>query len=155
MILTSLFRDTEINFYVLDGDKVILTQNNAIYDKVPDFFSNIDPTQVDSTRAERAPETVPRNKAPVFYQEQEVVTERAIETIRIGREDGNLGKRSYLLSGYARNRKTGRPIEDLALVVTGSEKGTSTNAEGFYEIALPAGLNLIEARALGIQNLPV
>ncbi len=152
MILASLFRDTEINFYVLDGDKVILTRNNAIYDKVPDFFSKVDTTQVDSTSAERPRETVPKNAAPVFYQEQEVVTERPVETIRIGREDSDQGKRSYLLSGYARNRKTGRPIEDLAVVVIGSEKGTSTNAEGFYEISLPAGPNLIEARALGIQT---
>nr|WP_299173593.1 carboxypeptidase-like regulatory domain-containing protein [uncultured Allomuricauda sp.] len=151
-ILTSLFRDTEINYYVLDDGKVILTRNNAIYDKVPDFFSQIDRTLKDSTAIERTAETESAYKTPIFYKEQGVATEGPIGTIRIGREDNNRGKQNYLLSGYARNSKTGRPIEDLALVHLGSENGTSTNAEGFYEISLPAGPNLVEARALGIQT---
>jgi len=37
-ILNDLFKDTLLNFYVLDDSRIILTQNSFIYDELPEGF---------------------------------------------------------------------------------------------------------------------
>ncbi len=62
-ILTELLKDTQLNFYLLDGNKVILTQHTSIYDELPvDFFGHRDSLVVSDT-------TSTQNSAinPVFY----------------------------------------------------------------------------------------
>ena len=148
-ILDVIFQNTIINYYILDGEKVILTQNNIIYDQLPNGFFE--------KSGEEAPivgitEDTPEALNPVFFPEEQSSLAQRVETVRIGKEALDAQKTRYTLSGYVRNSKTGRPIPDLSLVVRNRKIGTVTDENGFYEIALPAGENLFETKALGIET---
>ena len=148
-VLEDIFENTILNFYILDNEKVILTQNNIIYDQLPKgFFEKSDQQETQST------ESIDSNSSlnPVFFAEEQTPQQRSVETVRIGRESLEGQKQGYTLSGFVKNEKTGRPIPDLSLVVRNRKIGTVTDENGFYQITLPAGENLFETKALGIES---
>ena len=68
-ILDAIFANTIINYYVLDGEKVILTQNNIIYDELPNgFFEKSGQEAPQVGEAEEAPEAF----NPVFFPRRAV-----------------------------------------------------------------------------------
>ncbi|KAG1648085.1 hypothetical protein GQR58_030101 [Nymphon striatum] len=148
-VLGDLFENTILNFYILDNEKIILTQNNIIYDELPNRFF-----ESSKQRAEQITEIDNTGKTlnPVFFADEQLPQQLNIETVRIGKETLNDQKRTYKLSGYVKNAKTGRPIPDLSLVVKNRRIGTVTDENGFYEIDLPVGENLFETKALGIES---
>ena len=148
-ILEDLFVNTILNFYILDGKKVLLTQNNIIYDQLPKgFFQRSN--QQDSQLIEAGDDRESLN--PVFVADERLPKQREVETLRIGKETLIGQKQEYTLSGYVKNAKTGKPIPDLSLVIRNRKIGTVTDDNGFYEITLPAGENLFETKALGIES---
>jgi len=148
-VLDDLFNDTALNFYILDNEKVILTQNNIIYDELPNgFFQKSDQEAVEVGETQET--TTELN--PVFFPEEQSRLKQRIETVRIGKETLDGQKQRYKLSGIITNARTGKPISDLSLVVRNRKIGTVTDENGFYEIAIPAGENLFETKALGIET---
>ena len=148
-VLGDLFESTILNFYILDNEKIVLTQNNIIYDELPNRFF-----ESSKQRAEQITEidNIGKTLNPVFFADEQLPQQLNIETVRIGKETLNDQKRTYKLSGYVKNAKTGRPIPDLSLVVKNRRIGTVTDENGFYEIDLPVGENLFETKALGIES---
>ncbi|MDJ0645691.1 MAG: carboxypeptidase-like regulatory domain-containing protein, partial [Flavobacteriaceae bacterium] len=141
-LLEALFGKSVINYYISEDKKIVLTNNVLIRDSLPlGFFDYIDQNN-----------TTEDNFAPVFYSDKDE-SDGSIETIRIGKEKKGSGNKKYTLSGYARNTSTKKPIENLAIVVQDKNVYAVTNAQGFYTIELPIGANVIEAKALGFENL--
>ena len=148
-VLEAIFKNTILNFYVLDNEKIILTQNNIIYDELPKGFfekSNLQDVQV----TEEVDDTGSLN--PVFVADERLPKQRAVETVRIGKETLDNQKQRYTLSGYVKNARTGKPIPDLSLIIRNRRVGTVTDENGFYEILVPVGENLFETKALGIES---
>ncbi|WP_237701134.1 TonB-dependent receptor [Maribacter sp. HTCC2170] len=148
-ILDKLFKDTSLNFYVLNDKKVILSKNNIIYDELPGGFfkKGIQDTLI--TISEAPQENI---FTPVFYGQNSTDEILEVETVRIGKESLRNGQKNYRLSGYIKNLETGRPIRDLTLLVRNGKIGTVTNVDGYYEIDLPPGLNILETKALGVKS---
>lgn len=144
-VLDALFNETNLNYFV-DGDKVIITLNNAIYDTLPSVFY---PKEENETVTEAEVETV---AAPVFYTSQNRET-RTAETVRIGRENAANRQKRFRLTGYITLQQTGDPIPDLAIVVRDRNVGAVTDDRGYYEINLPAGSNVLEFKSLGTETL--
>ena len=142
LILNDLFTNTVINYYFSDNYKIILTQNNLIYDSLPDDFfgGQTQDLQQDENK-------------PIFYSEQAAAARTGIETIRIGRESMSSSRRSFNLSGVVKNNVTGEPIPSLGIKVRGKNINAVTDIEGRYSIDLPAGANDLELSSLGIENL--
>ena len=143
IVLNEILKNTVINYYISSDNKVILSQNNFIYDSLPkSFFGNSknDLTDDEITK-------------PVFYNEENQDDNKTIETIRIGKESTNTSQKFYTLSGYIKNVNTKEPIPNLALVVLNKNINAVTENDGFYSLKLPSGINLIEAKALGIKNV--
>jgi len=148
-VLEDLFQNTILNFYILDNEKIILTQNNIIYDELPNqFFEST------KQRTNQITETEDSGNAlnPVFFADEQLPKQLKVETVRIGKESLDSQKKSYKLSGYVRNIRTGKPIVDLSMIVKNKRIGTVTDENGFYEIDLPVGENLFETKALGIES---
>ncbi|MGA9270152.1 MAG: TonB-dependent receptor [Lutimonas sp.] len=142
LILNDLFTNTVVNYYFSEDYKIVLTQNNLIYDDLPDdFFGRTQPEDEDDT-----------NK-PIFYSEQAATARTGVETIRIGRESKNASRKSFNLSGQVRNNVTGEPIPNLVISVPDKSINTVTDIDGKYTIELPAGANDLELQSLGIENL--
>ncbi len=145
-VLEDLFKDTVINFYIMDKGRVILTQNNVIHDELTeDFFGKR--VQENELVTEQGTKVV----SPVFR-----TTSRSsgtkIETVRIGKASKNNEVQKLRLSGYIKNQQTGKPIPNVAIVVNGKNLGVETNAEGFYEVQLNKGTNLIEFNSMVMEN---
>ncbi|GMN09619.1 carboxypeptidase-like regulatory domain-containing protein [Croceitalea sp. MTPC9] len=147
LLLKDIFEGTNINYFLIDTNRVILTKNNSIYNELPEGFFGRKRKMV-STDKEIRKET-----PPVFYDDLISVGRKKIETHRIGKENKNKIQRNYKLSGFVTRVDTGEPIPNLALVVKNQNRGTVTNEEGFYEIELFAGASILQVKALGIENM--
>ena len=143
-VLESIFKETLINYFITQDGSVILTRNNIIIDQLPEEYFGREEEQLTGPLEDEV--------NPLFVKEEQAQTFQKIETVRIGRQTRNNRRRTFTLSGIARNSETGKPISEMALVVQGSNLGTSTDANGFYSIELPAGVNIVEARSLGIAT---
>jgi hypothetical protein len=140
-ILDTIFKETVINYYVSPDNKIILTRNNLIYDNLPEGFFG-------ATKTIRVQENT---SEPVFITEQASKNTK-IETVRIGKENKNIKQRRFTLSGYAKNAITDEPIVNMAILIKGKNISAVTDIDGYYEIALPPGVNLLETSSLGIEN---
>ena len=142
IVLSDIFKDTFINFYISNDNKIILTQNNLIYDYLPDtFYKNKEDDVVEYKEVE-----------PVFYEDNAVGKTKTYETVRIGKETVSSSKKFYTLSGHVKNSLTNDPIPNLALLVIGKNINAVTDIDGFYTIKLPPGINYIETKSLGIAQ---
>ena len=143
-VLDDIFKDTLINFYITGDGSVILTRNNLIIDQLPEeYFGEVE---------EQTTGVLEEEINPLFVQEQQATELQEIETVRIGRQTRNNRRRTFTLTGVAINSANGNPISELAIVVQGSNLGTSTDANGVYSLELPAGANILVARSLGIAT---
>mgnify|MGYP003630940503 CR=1 FL=1 len=140
-ILEDILKNTVLNFYITDSQQVVLTRNSIIYDHLPaDFFGRQEEQTVAQVR-----------NAPILLNEVRSLSGPSIETIRIGKERSNTTAARFTLSGYATNTVTGRPISEMAIVVRDRNIGTATDENGYYELQLPLGMNILESSALGIE----
>ncbi len=148
VVLESIFKNTLLNFYITDDDKVIITQNSIIYNELPEgFFPRKDSVVAQITKPKN------QNVAPVFYQKENPKKRKFVQTIRIGKETDNR-QRTYILSGNLRNAVTGQPLTNLAVVLnTNSTVGTTTDDQGNYKITLPSGTNLVDFKLLGMESV--
>ncbi|HSD14680.1 MAG TPA: TonB-dependent receptor [Flavobacterium sp.] len=133
-VLTTLFQNTQINFYVTDK-KVILTQNSMIYDKLPENYFNDEKTKTTNNT------TVVIQSAPVFQKE---LNPNENKVNFIGKENKTQKAKTYTLSGYVKDAKTGKPLPEVIIKTKNNEATAITDNQGFYTITLPVGLNIIE-----------
>lgn len=146
-VLKDLLENTHLNFFMTADNRIIITRNTIIYDVLPeDYF----PTLEDSTVVEEMTEY---NRAPVLLEKQEPRQESPIETVRIGKEIKETGKKRFKLSGYARDAATGNPLPDLAVFLSDKSTGTVTDKAGYYELYIPSGIHLLETSAVGIEKV--
>jgi len=150
-LLDAIFKDTVINFYFFEDNRVILTKNNIIYDTVSEnLFES--PEESIPNRAEDD-EEAPLKSTPILYGLQKKNPNRTtIEVVRIGKENKSDSRQRYTLAGYVKNAVTGQPISDLAILVKNNKKGTSTDNEGFYSLELYAGEHILQTKGLGIAD---
>jgi outer membrane receptor protein involved in Fe transport len=146
-ILTDLFQDTEINFFVTWDDRIILTRNNSIYGELPEGFFAV-PGQMEMEAEPQ--ENV--SAGPILLGRQKEGPDKILETIRIGRERKTNRRGRFTLSGHITNTSTGEPIANLAIVVRKLNIGSVTDNTGFYEIELPSGLNVVETSSMGVES---
>ncbi|MEM7186147.1 MAG: TonB-dependent receptor [Bacteroidota bacterium] len=146
-VLTDLFDDTLLNFYMGTDRQIILTQNNSIYDELPQGFFKRNTGVVNADPSE---ETI---KAPIFYKEA-AVSEEIIptRTVRIGKEDKDSNRRTLVLSGTITNETNGGAAPNVTLRLLGTNQGTQTNDQGQYQLELPPGLNRIEVSSINFQK---
>jgi len=136
VILKEILKDTVINFHVLEGSKIILTQNNAIHNQIPDTQEPIlsdEPTTVVATPKENK-----ENESEI--QETEIT--------KIGKEEITPTKSTHTISGYVRDAESANPLANVAVSVRGKSIGTSTDADGFYQLELPPGNHVLVTNSL-------
>lgn len=145
--LQNILSETQLNFFLLERNGIVITRNNIIYDQLPQGFFPAPEVQT-----EESTETVAKNYNPIFYS-QEDLPSTEIETIYIGKEDRTSGNRTFTLSGIALNSETGEPIANLAVLIRGKDIGTVTNQMGYYSLKIPAGTHILETRSLGNEDV--
>lgn len=134
-ILESVFSNTNLNFFI-DRKKIILTQNNLIYDHLPDNYFGASSTAITDEEA---------TDKPVFYQQYDSVTNaKKTNTIAlVGKQTRSAEKKLYTLSGVIRNDKTGEGISNITVRAKNKNYSTVTDKEGHFSLQLPSGLNTV------------
>lgn len=141
-ILSIIFEETNINFFI-DKKKIILTQNSIIYDKLADnYFGDKTDSITQNTSVK-----------PVFFQQydspQDADAKNSDTAVTlVGKESVNSETNLFTLSGYIKNVKTSELLSDVTIKVKNSTISTSSNAEGYYVLQLPSGMNIIETESL-------
>lgn len=144
-IMKDLLEGTTVNYYLSSTDKIILTNNNTIYDQLPEGFFGTDSLNKNISNATK-------KKAPIFYSQNQVNDERNVEIIRIGKENRTQSNSVYILSGYIKNLDSGEPIPDMTILNEEDVLVGVTGFDGYYRIELPSGSNVLKFRALGIER---
>ncbi|MFD1603648.1 carboxypeptidase-like regulatory domain-containing protein [Flavobacterium artemisiae] len=133
-VLSKVFADTELNFFI-DKNKIILTKNSVIYDKVS---------------------TTKNSNAPVFFQQYDSLQKKqpgntpSVELI--GKEAVDSDVDFYTLSGHITDLKNQKPLADIHVKVKNTAITAVTNAEGFYSLKIPTGLSTIEVESILYNN---
>ena len=139
-ILTDLFKDTVINFYIYSDNRIILTENRAIYDKIPESGTQI-PTDDEEIVTAR----------PIFNDEKETKNEEE-ETVKIGKEETTQTQQVFTISGYVKEVSTKKPLANVAISVKDGTAGTTTDADGFYQLRLKPGNYTLITNALNAKT---
>ena len=149
-ILSSLFEGTNLNYYLLEEGKIILTQNNLIYDYLPDNYFN--ERNINTTPVGNNPVEVVERINPVFNASDKSKRVAPIQTVRIGKATRANRNAKHTLTGIITD-KAGNPLPNVAIVFEDKTIGTSSNTSGAYTIGLNAGTHLIQTRSLGHETL--
>ena len=149
-VLEDMVQNRTLNFYFLDDQQIIITQNNAIYDELPKAFRKIEPAK-DSALVEIESEAAEEG-FPVLIRKTQSGNTGPVETFRVGKAVRGQKKTSAKISGYVINAESKEPIPDLQIIVKKLNLAALTSSRGFYEIQLPVGTHILELRALGIEN---
>ena len=144
--LQSLLEDTSLNYHILESQKrIILLENTIVYDELPNGFFGPENVVKENNDIQSKANVPP----PTFYSTKNQ-SPRNYDVAKVGKSNPNNLQETYRLTGRAINSKTGEPIQDLAIRVKTSNQITVTDANGNYNLQLPAGYNLLSIRAMGI-----
>ena len=143
-ILDAILDETVLNYYILD-DKIIITENSIVYNNFSTGFFDTDSfsNQVDQNEEEAL------DKAPIFYES----TNEKVETVKIGRETGNLSNRKFKIKGRITEKETNAPLSNVAIIVGKDKTGTVSDVDGFYTLELPQGIYMLTTRSLGNTSI--
>ena len=61
----------------------------------------------------------------------------------------------YTISGFVHDLETGEKLIASNIYVPGTNKGTTTNAYGFFSLTLPEGKNVLKASYLGYRSIEI
>ena len=147
LVLDELLEGTTLNYHLLEDEKrIVLLENTVVYDELPLYFFGKD-SLASSTETVRVARNAP---PPTFFNEDVRQTRKEYGVAKVGKADVAKLKSAYILKGKAVNARTGEVIEDLAIRVKGTNLLGVTNAQGNFELELPAGYNVLSIRAMGI-----
>ncbi|WP_338039396.1 carboxypeptidase-like regulatory domain-containing protein [Maribacter litopenaei] len=146
-ILEEVFKETTLNFFQYDADKIILTRNNIIYKDLPEGFFGRE--EVDSLPAVANNIKVTSN--PVFSNIEANRGNEISRTVRIGKENLSDNRTTFIISGYAGTVDQNQPISNLSIILNDKNSGTVTNDNGYYQLEVPAGTNIVRTSSLGIE----
>ncbi|MGV6831033.1 MAG: TonB-dependent receptor [bacterium] len=148
-ILSDLLKDTVLNYFIYDGNQIMLSQNNAIYSKIPEGQLIDEDEEVAITKPifeeKKVAETTTNQKttAPTKIEE---------ETIKIGKEETTPQQKKYTISGYVKDVDTKKPLANVAVTVLDGTAGTTTDADGFYQLKLDPGTYTLVTSALNAKT---
>lgn len=145
-ILDSILTSTTLNYYRYSETQIVLTNNNLIYDKLPNTFFGV------KKRDTIIKEDIGRTLRPVFFDEPKQQTKNIVETVRIGKENRNNPSDSFKISGYVIEKKTKSPLQNLSIILNNVRTGTTTDNNGYYELTLPLGENYLRYSSIGIES---
>mgnify|MGYP001791000435 CR=1 FL=1 len=147
-LLDFLFEETAIQYHLGPKNGIYLIRNQIIYNRLPEGFFGNRPRIVDGDS-----ELDTQNTAdPIFLNLEKVEGPTETKTVRIGKASSVFRNRKLTLSGVARSTSTGEPIPNLAIVLKGGSGGAVTDTQGFYQIELAYGKNVLITKSLGFAD---
>lgn len=141
-VLEEILKETSINFFIY-GNRVILSNNNAIIDKLPNGFFRLDSLK------ENKGEFL-YDKIPLLQKQYGVAKniKESDEVFYIGKEGYNVNKNLFILEGLVLDGKTKKPLDNIDVYIEGTNLNTLTNAKGEYKLEVPKGFNVLQLASM-------
>lgn len=147
-VLTLLFKDTNLNYYIKDK-RIILTQNNRIYDYLPDHFFN----KKSDSISDRVVAKHPQSKLPLMINHNSEKSLSGIEIIKIGKAKNASSRTKYKISGSIKAYKTESLIRDAVITLNERQEIITADDEGYFSLTLPSGIYTIKVNAIGMNSI--
>ena len=143
-VLTSIFKETDINF-LISGKKVILSKNNVIHNKVSSSFLNKE-NEINKNNEEVTPE--------LFFAKNNVAenSEENKSLKIIGKESKEKKGTLYEINGLVSNKISGEPIANAVIRIPQKNIVITTDNNGFYKVKLPYGKYSVEIVSMGYKK---
>ena len=141
-ILQEVLKPTNLNFFI-DKNKVIVTQNSVIHNKVASDFMEIQSNRWSIN--------------PILIEETQKNTRDNNSSgalIVIGKESKTKDNSTFEITGIISNPKNGTPIPDANFILQQKIAATS-NEKGFYKMLLPYGKYELDIEAPGFKKIHV
>ncbi|MTH15029.1 TonB-dependent receptor [Flavobacterium sp. LC2016-01] len=141
IILDAIFNNTTIN-YVIDGNNIILSDGLLISNTITeDYFKNAANTNVNNT---------PKLQIVPIYNKQYLNDSKkdTDSIISLGKQSLISTSQSYTLSGYIKDRTSGKPEYNITVKVKDKDISTTSDENGYYSFRVPAGINIIETQSI-------
>ncbi len=141
-VLKAAFQNTSIQFFV-DGNRIIVTDNVPI-------LTGIDPTffqRSNDNSTSDANYTFKREYVPAAQVETKVEN----KVIEIGIKQ-SVTRGNATLVGYIKEKKSGEAITGALVYIEKINKGTTSNAAGFYSLSIPPGQYTINIQYTGMNQ---
>lgn len=150
-VLEGVFNNSSLNFYITK-DKIILTQNNVIHEKIASNFFGKNTSNTNQFAGK-----------PVFYQQYDSISKTSsknnIGVTFIGKETTTTDAKFCVIQGTVMDYNTGKPEPNIVIKVRNKDISTISDGDGKYTMKLPVGPNTIETRSLShkkaVKNLMV
>ena len=145
-VLTQLFQKTDLNFFISENNKIILTENIKIRYELPvNFF---DRTEL---------ETNPQNYLVFDFEQETEEKDKLIKTLEntileIG-DKSEISNSDYAsIAGYIKNSKTGEPIIGAVIYIENPRIGVASDQFGYYSITIPKGPQELKMKSMGYKD---
>lgn len=143
-ILTTIFKETDINFLISEK-KIILSKNNVIHNKVSSSF----------LKKEKDLNKNDDEVTPEFLFEKNNLSENSEENKSlkiIGKESKEKKGTLYEINGLVSNKVNGEPIANAVIRIPQKNIVITTDNNGFYKIKLPYGKYSVEIVSMGYKK---
>jgi hypothetical protein len=145
-VLTRIFSQTEVYFYISEDKQVIITQGYEVKTDLP--FNYFDRTEHSSLTED--------TEVVDFLQQEEkkVVLQNALENkiIEIGRK-GRISEKEYTnLAGYIRDIETGEPLVGALIYIEKPRIGVATDQYGYFSLTIPKGKHELLLQCIGYKD---
>lgn len=150
VLLERIFDKTNLNFYILKN-KIILTNNSIIYDKLaPNYFTPSTPNN-----QSKGPDEIIEN--PIFHQQYDTINnsnyKKNTAITFIGKETKTGNKKFGTLSGYIKNAITEKPESNVVLKIRNKNISSISDINGYYKMQVPIGINILEIKSLNHKKI--
>ena len=141
IILDDIFNNTTINYYV-DQYSIILSNGFLLSNTISEnYFKN---------------STDNNNRllvAPIYNKQYLNNAKRDSDSIIIlGKQSLADNSQMHTLSGYIRNKTSGKPEYNITVKVKNKDFSTTSDVNGYYSFKIPAGINTIETQSLNHET---
>jgi hypothetical protein len=133
--MTTILENTGLSFEMMGSDRAVIYTGPAL----SEIFGGSYKTP------EIKPETESRNKLS-----SEKLQQLQYQMINIG-TPGLAKSRTATISGHLRNFETGDPVAGGNVYVSNIQKGSTSDANGFFKITLPTGNQVVNFTYIGMQ----
>jgi len=140
-VLRASFTGTKFSFYAYSPELLVVLNDYAIYDNIPQYFS-----EVLTTPKVETPKTIE------FLSETKNLQKKKSQNYTFGIPTDKTDKRRAVLSGHIVEAVSGEPVVGAIVIVEGLNTGVMADVNGDFLLDLPQGRHNIIIRSMGTEE---
>ncbi|MGD0341107.1 MAG: TonB-dependent receptor [Bacteroidales bacterium] len=134
-IMDNLLKGTSLYYYIDDFGNIVITNNYAV--------------KVSNTEEDKSNKFLPPSDVLGSSENQQIAGNSSVE---IGNPAEKNKAGNVVISGYIKNKSTKEPVSGVTVFIQKLSIGTISNEYGFYTLAVPRGVHLLQFSFVGMRE---